>query len=133
VTDASSDLLDVAGVSKVYGGRHPVEALHELVHLRLAGVVPSVDWVTLAFDTYVKITDSPDAERGEPTRAFKAGEPDTYEALAAMCVAPDGPGYDFQQRYTRVGDAIEWEEPVPIQAVESAGDIPLLMRELVMA
>jgi hypothetical protein len=112
---------------------HPVEALHQLVHLRLAGIIPSVDWVTLAFDTYVKISADHDAERGDATAAFQAGDPDAYEALAAMCVAPDGPGYDMQQKYTRTEDGITWEEPVAIEAVESAGDIPMLMRELVMA
>lgn len=114
-------------------GHHPVEALHELVHLRLAGLIPSVDWVTLAFDTFVKVSTDPNAERGDAAKAFRAGDPDAYEALAALCVAPDGPGYDIQQRYTRDEDAVEWDDPVAIEAVGSGGDIPILMRELVLA
>lgn len=109
------------------------EALHELVHLRLAGMLPSVDWVTIAFDTYVSLTDNPSALRGTAREAFKAGDPEAFEALAAMCVAPDGPGYDVQQRYTRTGDAIQWEEPVSVEAIATGGEIPRLMQELVLA
>jgi hypothetical protein len=112
---------------------HPVEALHELVHLRLAGQIPSVDWVALALDTYAKVIDDPNVVRGEAQAAFEVGDPDAYEALAAICVAPDGPGYDVQQRYTRNGHAIEWGEPTQIEAIGTDGDLPRLMQELVLA
>ena len=112
---------------------HPVDALHEVLHLRLADKIPSIDWVAIAFDTYVRLTTDTDAARGDATKAFKAGDPNAYEALCAICVAPDGPGYDIQQRYVRSEDSIEWDEPKQVDSISSTGDIPVLMQQLVTA
>ena len=74
---------------------HPVDALHAILHVRLADIIPSVNWIALCCDTYEFETADPNAERGTATEAFKRGDPDATEALMAICVAPDGPGYNI--------------------------------------
>jgi hypothetical protein len=110
---------------------HPVEALHAILHVRLAGMIPSINWVTLCCDTYIFVTDNPDAKRGTATEAFKRGDPDAMEALMALCTAPDGPGYNVQQPYVRTEDGVEWSEPQ--EAITHMGEVPALMQELVLA
>ena len=110
---------------------HPVDALHAILHVRLADIIPSVNWVTVCSDTYVFATGDPNAERGTATEAFKRGDPDATEALMALCVAPDGPGYNVQQTYVRTEDGVEWGEPS--QPLVHLGEIPALMSELVLA
>jgi hypothetical protein len=109
---------------------HPVDALHAIVHVRLAGVIPSVNWVTVCSDTYVFTTDDPTAERGTASEAFKRGDPDATEALMAICIAPDGPGYNIRQPYVRGEEGVEWGEPQ--QSDAQMGDVPALMNELVL-
>lgn len=111
---------------------HPVDALHAVLHGRMVGVIPKIHWVTVAFDSYViKGVGQQDVARGSASEAFKRGDADAYEALCAMCVAPDGPGYDVHQAYVRSDDGIEWHEPENVRA--SDGDIPSLMNQIVLA
>lgn len=114
---------------------HPVDALHEVLHVRLAKGIPKVDWVTLSIDSYdLFLTDQNDERIAKGAMAaFEAGDPDASEALKVICVAPDGPGYDVTQRYVRTGDAIEWEEPEATESIVSIGEMGLLMNELVLA
>jgi hypothetical protein len=111
---------------------HPTDALHAILHARMEGLLPKINWVTLAVDTYVFLTDDPVKGAGSARDAFQAGDPDAHEALVALCVAPDGPGYDVHQTYERDGALIEWGEPDAMQALFSSGDVPFLMNELVL-
>lgn len=112
-------------------GVHPVEALHAVLHVRLADIIPSVNWVTMCCDTYVFQTEDVDAPRGTAREAFERGDPDATEALVAMCMAPDGPGYNVQQPYVKTEAGVEWGEPY--QAITQMGEVPSLMQELVLA
>jgi hypothetical protein len=112
---------------------HPADALHAIVHLRLAREIEKVDWVALAMDTWDFITDDATLGRGSAKAAFEEGNPDASEALKVICVAPDGPGYDVTQRYRREDGVVEWEEPEHTYSSVSGGDIPALMNELVLA
>ena len=105
---------------------HPVDALHAILHVRLGGIIPSVNWVTLCCDTYEFETDDPDAQRGTATEAFKRGDPNATEALMAICVAPDGPGYNVSLPYVRTTDGVEWGEPR--KAIANLGEVAALMQ-----
>lgn len=113
---------------------HPVDALYALLKVRLGGLIPKVNWITVSSDTFVlKGVTEDDAQRGSAGEAFLRGDPNASEALMAMCMAPDGPGYDVHQSYVRSDDGVEWGEPEDVFSDQSEGDIPSLMSQIVLA
>lgn len=114
-----------------FGPTDPVKMLYAM---RKTRVLDSVNWVACAADTYVRTAIDANGfptDGISPTEAFKAGMPDAWESLMAICVAPDGPGYNVQQRYLRTPEGIVWQEPE--QAKASAGPLVGVMNEVVLA
>lgn len=114
----------------------PTDPIKMVYLMRKTGVMDSVNWVACVADTYVRTVDAIDGN-GDPsdgisaTEAFEAGMPDAREALLAICVAPDGPGFHMQQCYLRTPEGIVWEEPEPLTNVGSG--MVALMNEVVLA
>lgn len=106
----------------------PKDPLTLLLLMRAIGQIDSICWVAVAFDSYVR---SAEDDGLSPTEAFEQGLPDAREALMAICVAPDGPGFDVQQTYTRTPEGIEWDEPESLKS--QSGRLVDLMHQVVIA
>lgn len=111
----------------------PHNPLRFILMMRALDQLDSICWVAVASDTYVRVGNEADLEDGlTPTEAFKQGLPGSREALLASCIAPDGPGYDVEQTYTRTDNGIVYDEPT-IFPRANQGPLVDLMREVVMA
>lgn len=113
----------------------PKDPLTLLLLMRAIGQIDSICWVAVAFDSYVRSAEDASGSTDDglsPTEAFEQGLPDAREALMAICVAPDGPGFDVQQTYTRTPEGIEWDEPDP-NMKNQGGRLVDLMHEVVIA
>lgn len=112
----------------------PVQTvLTALIATREADLLPPVDWVALAMDTYrLNDTDGGEPVAGAATEAFLRGDPNAEEALMALCYAPDGPCYDTSLPYTRTPTGIEWGDVEP-EPFATGGAVPDLMRALIHA
>jgi hypothetical protein len=109
----------------------PSDPIKMLYIMRKTGALDSINWVACGADTYVRTLAGMSDGLGA-TEAFKAGKEDASEALMAICVAPDGPGYDYEQRYLRTPGGIVWEEPERLENGLSYGLVQM-MQEVVLA
>jgi len=111
------------------------EALAMLIAARVVGVIPKVAWVAATSDMWHRrFTDGTtpdDVRHGTLEEMHNAGDTSVTEALMAMCVAPDGPGYDVLQPYTRTEDGIVWGEVENLSEAEHHGALNELMTLLV--
>jgi len=117
---------------------NPQEGLGLLILMRQQGLVDSIAWVALAADSWRKVfpsdVDPEDINKGDLERMHEAGDPEVEEVLIVTCKAPDGPGYDASQGYSRTPDGIEWAEVEYLSpGVDVQGEINRLMTELVLA
>lgn len=116
----------------------PQTGLTLLIAMRKQNLIGSVSWVTVASDTYRRPypldTDPDDVQKGDMELMRMLGDDTVEDVLMAVCVAPDGPGFDRLQRYRKTEAGIEWDE-VEDQLTGGTHSGPMidLMQELVTA
>ena len=109
-------------------------SLGALMMLRVSEQIGPLAWIAVGMDIYIREGDAWKVDGVSPAEAFKRGLPGSGEALVAMCVAPDGPGYYVEQRYTRTPEGpIVFAEPEEHTVSPRAGDVLDVLRVAVQA
>lgn len=117
----------------------PQTGLSLLIEMRRADIISKINWVTVAGDAYRRVFEDgevdPDSIRHGDVELMKlAGDEQVEEALTAVCIAPDGPGFDLFQPYVRTEAGVEWSEVEYLpDEIKRSGEIPRLMNALVAA
>lgn len=114
----------------------PENPIKMLIMMRRGGSIGSINWVAVVSDTYTRTVDSMTGEYPSDgisaSEAFKRGMPGAAEAVLALCVAPDGPGYNVHLPYHRTPEGIVWDEPEEFPPA-MGGHLTRLMNAAVLA
>lgn len=113
---------------------HPKQMLALLEAGARDGKIPRPDWIAIVTDSYAiagREEEMPSPMRpGLLGELFEAGDPRVREAILATCIAPDGPTYASQQKYTKTERGIEWDEPEDFPVQDATGTIANGMRRV---